>query len=347
MITLFTGMPGAGKTASMLDLLMQVMGDRPIYVHYDPSAKKRPDQVVLAESLRIPHEKINANDWTTQLPDGAILLIDEVQDVWRPRGPGAKVPDAIAALETHRHAGIDFFLTTQAPRLVDANVRSLVNRHVHIRDTGWLGRHWYEWPETNEGLNWKACPVKKRYKLPKKVFEVYQSATIHTAQVRTTPIVFYVAGGAVLLAVGLGLYAAKKIASRNDVPPVPPASMAAEGLQVKSSKGGTAGPIDDRVDWTPRSSSRPESAPAYDSLRVVVAMPVVVGGYCQGDRCVCMDQQGRDSRLTSTECRDWIKNPPFNPYKAPELPTQEKPAPKAPPPGDSMPSVLAAAVPRS
>lgn len=133
MITLFTGMPGAGKTAAMLDVLRELAGDRPVFVHFDPAERLRPEQKLLHETLQIPHQPVNAATWHDQVSDGGILIIDEAQGCWRPRGPASKVPAAIAALETHRHAGVDIFITTQSPRLIDANVRGLVGRHVHIR----------------------------------------------------------------------------------------------------------------------------------------------------------------------------------------------------------------------
>jgi zona occludens toxin len=324
MINLFTGMPGAGKTAAVVGLISKLPGDRPLFVHYDPAAKRRPDQVVLHESLKIPHQPIHADDWPDHLPDDAILIIDEVQDVWRPRASGSKVPNAIAALETHRHSGIDFYLTTQAPRLLDVNVRGLAQRHVHIRDTGWLGRYWYEWPETNDGLNWKTCPVKQKYKLPKKAFELYQSAKSHHQAVRTVPKAFYISLLAfVLLAVMA--YLAFKVVNRSDAPAlpvdlvVPGVTSPAPSLNVSRSldRSGRA-LIDDRVDFIPRVSSKPESAPAYDHLRQIVAMPIVVGGYCVGDTCKCITNQGSDTGLSSSECRSWISNPPFDPYRLPD-----------------------------
>ena len=127
MITLLTGAPGAGKTALLVEWLRTLYTDRPIYVHG-------------LNGLTLDHFEVDGNQWHTELPDGAIVVIAEVQQVWRPRGPGHAPPASVQALETHRHRGIDIFLTTQKPNLLASNVRGLVGRHVHIRDTGWLGR---------------------------------------------------------------------------------------------------------------------------------------------------------------------------------------------------------------
>jgi len=316
MITLFTGMPGAGKTAAMVDLLASLTGDRPIFVHYDPSKKKRPNQVLLHESLKLDHQPCLAENWHLEVPDGAILVIDEVQDVWRPRGSTSRVPDAVQALETHRHGAVDIYMTTQAPRLVDSNVRGLVNRHVHIRDTGWLGRHWYEWPECNESLAWKTCPVKKSYKLPKRAFDLYQSATEHNKSIRMVPAALYWAISFVVFALVAGVMAYRTFSKPIETPAAAAApSLPGNVVANESPPDQTA--VYDYAAFIPRVSSKPESAPAYDALRTVAAMPLVSGGACMGQKCKCYTQQGTDAGLSFRECRQWIDSRPFNPYLDP------------------------------
>lgn len=353
MITLFTGMPGAGKTAAMVDLLSKLSGNRPVFVHYDANSKRDPGQVLLNESLTLPHSECNANNWPQELPHGAILVIDEVQDIWRPRGPGAKVPEAVSALETHRHTGIDVFLTTQSPRLLDVNVRHLVGRHVHIRDTGILGRYWYEWPECNEAMQWKTCVNKRRYKLPKKAFNLYKSSSLHTVAVRGVPLALYVTIGSLLLLAAL-IFAVYKITQR----PVHKAPTNTDQVAVAASGGfrnpasqnfDNSGPIDDRIAWIPRVSSRPESAPAYDHLRVVRVMPIVQAGYCIADDCRCLTQQGTDAGLSQRECKEFVSHPPFDPYRMVEVVAtndQYKPAfkPNSVPSAGSSGSAVSAGV---
>lgn len=324
MITLFTGQPGAGKTAALVHLLSELPGDRPVYVDG-------------LEGLTLPHTKCDASKWHEELPDGAILVIDEVQRVWRPRGSTSKVPDSVAALETHRHNAIDVYCTTQAPRLLDANVRGLVGRHVHIRDTGWLGRHWYEWPECSESLAWKTCPVKKSYKLPKKAFGLYKSAVDHNKPIRTVPAALYWAIAFIVFALIAGVMAYRTFSK--PVEDLKPAAVAAPG---QASSTDAPPPeavfIDDRVAFIPRLSSKPETASAYDSLRTVKVMPMVIGGACMGDKCKCYTAQNTDAGLSAKECRDWIKNPPFNPYAEPErVLVQERPGTLQPSPADLQP----------
>lgn len=322
MITLFTGMPGAGKTVSLVDLLSKLDGTRPIYVDG-------------LEGLTLPHTVVDASNWHNELPDGAILVIDEVQRVWRPRGAGAKVPDAVSALETHRHRGIDIYLTTQAPRLLDSNVRGLVGRHVHIRDTGVLGRHWYEWPETNDAMLWKSCVTKHRISLPKKSFDLYKSASIHTVPIRSTPNALYF-GALALVAFLVLAYFVYGIIKRPAAPPVLPAALSAvmaPGLAlpvVASARDLPPKFIDDRTAFIPRFSPKPESAPAYDHLRLIEVMPVVRTGFCQGEICRCFTDQFTDPGISPADCRRFVEHPPFDHYLVKAPPKHEfKPPPDA------------------
>jgi len=326
MITLFTGSPGAGKTASLVDFLSKLPGDRPIFADG-------------LEGLKLPHTPVDANNWHTELPDGAILVIDEVQRVWRPRGPGSKVPPSVAELETHRHRGIDVFVTTQAPRLMDSNVRGLVGRHVHIRDTGILGRYWYEWPECNDAMNWKTCINKKRISLPKKAFELYKSASLHTVPVRGVPRALIVGFVALLLfaALAFGIYKIyQKTQNGGNPPAVTPTQTTSATAPDRPTINQTELVGYDPLAFIPRVSNRPETAPAFDHLRVVTVMPMVVGGACIGEKCKCITDQGTDAGLSAHECKRWIENPPFNPYRVMKETRTSDPVPPpvatAPPP---------------
>lgn len=286
MITLITGAPGTGKSAALVSLLQQLAKGRAIYCNGIPD-------------LKIDHHELaDPNKWHEDVPDGSIIVIDEVQRVWRPRGPGQKVPPDIAALETHRHRGIDFYIVTQGPRLVDSNVRALVGRHVHLRDIGVLGRYWYEWPECNDqcATAWKNAPIKKRYRLPKAIFSQYKSASEHIKPIRSFPTMLVVMVLALIVTAGLAYRTWGTIAAK-----INPASAASTFATTTPS--GQIGPstqpapvpeafIDDRVAWIPRVSDRPESAPAYDAIRQVINMPVIAGGMCFKGVCKCVTQQG-------------------------------------------------------
>ena len=334
MITLFTASPGGGKTASVVDILAKLpkpgeSGHRPIYVDG-------------LNGLAVPHEVVDAQEWHSKLPDGAILVVDEGQRIWRPRSAGTKVPEAVSSLETHRHRGIDVYLITQAPSLLDSNVRALVGRHVHIRDTGIMGRWWYEWPETNVAMAWKTCVNKRRFSLPKSSFELYKSASIHTKPVRGVPRALLYGAFALLLLSVMVFYAYRSINAKINPPPAAAAQVATGSNVSTVSDGANRRLIDDRSDFIPRVSAKPESAPAYDHIRVVVAMPVVVGGWCQGVTCRCITQQGTNAGLSDAECGRWLANPPFDNYRLPAAAPSQAARHEAPSSVKPIQSVVAA-----
>ena len=328
MITLITGAPGSGKSAALVDLLSQLGKDRVIYVSGIPD-------------LQIPHEELaDPLQWPALVPDGSVIVIDEVQRVWRPRGPGSKVPDSIQALETHRHRGLDFYVVTQSPRLIDSNVRGLVGRHVHLRDIGILGRFWYEWPETCDACSaaWKNAPIKKRYRLPKAAFALYKSASVHIKPLRSFPMMLVVMALSLLLVAGLSWKAYGMISSKISPPAstvVKPRSLDDIVNRPSSVSIPAAQEIGyDTTQFIPRVTNVPESAPAFDHLRVVIAMPQIIGGACMGSKCRCYTAQQTDSGLSVEECRAWLANPPFNPYLVAssggaKAPAEAPPAPPA------------------
>lgn len=320
MITLITGVPGSGKTAAAVDLIVKEYKDRPLYVDG-------------LDGLKIEHETIDVLDWPGNVPDGALVVVDEVQRRWRPRGVGSKVPPSVAALETHRHHGLDFIIITQSPKLVDSNVRGLVGRHVHIRDTGFLGRWAYEWPETNIDLTYRSCQNKRRYVLPRKVFDLYKSASMHVKPIRKLPPMVYMAGLFLVCLVVLGAFAyrsygklsAPSVAAAAPAAPAFPSLSASPDSVPPVVQSITLGPPDERVDFVPRLGGRPWTAPAYDAVRVVVRMPHVAGAICSGERCVCVSDAGERLDLSDSQCREWLDLARFNPYREPPKPAAAVP----------------------
>lgn len=330
MITLITGVPGSGKTAAAVDLIISEYAGRLLYVDG------------LAD-LTLDHQPLDVMQWPADVPDGALIVVDEVQRKWRSRGPASKLPESVAQLETHRHRGLDFIIITQGPRLLDSNVRALVGRHVHIRDTGFMGRWAYEWPECNAELNWSKCQNKRRYKLPKKVFNLYKSASLHNKPVRKIPPMLYIVGALLVSVAGLLYYfksnfnpSGKPVLAEAQLPPIlpgqtlPPESSAVPGQTAKPSF------IDDRVDFMPRVSNVPESAPAYDHLRVIVNMPQIAGGLCTKSGCSCFSQQATKISISHDECKAWMDNPVFDHYRPPAPQQAIIPAAPAAPVGASL-----------
>ncbi|MDO9094590.1 MAG: zonular occludens toxin domain-containing protein [Rubrivivax sp.] len=223
-ITLISGVPGTGKTALCVKLILDYLKEkdpkkrRPIYVANDRDGKP------CIPALDLPFETLeDLTRWHEpgMVPDGAIIIADEVQRLWRTRASGSALSPDLEALATHRHRGIDFILMTQRPGNLHTEVRGLVGRHIHLRNLGVLGRRMSEHTEFGDPAQAKKWLVQSRYKLPKEVFDLYKSAALHVDGKRTIPPALIIAGVGLVGLAGLVLYAVNSIGGR--VSPAAPA----------------------------------------------------------------------------------------------------------------------------
>lgn len=214
-LTLITGTPGAGKTllavsqeaqpvpGSTVEASASCVSHGVTYRAGDAVPRHLFSNV---RGLLVEHTTIDGPDlerWHEWAQPGDVILFDEVQDVWRTRGLGAKVPDAIAALEMHRHRGVDLVLVTQHPMLMDANIRRLVNRHLHVRRIASVVSMIYEWDHCAQPGQVKTALSSRVWWFPRKAFRLYNSAQLHTkAKARLPPVAFVGLAAVVGLAIG-------------------------------------------------------------------------------------------------------------------------------------------------
>lgn len=327
MIVLFTGVPGSGKTSKVVSDLSKIKG-RPIF------AMGIPD-------LKIPHEPVPpVSEWTRleasaedaavkrpvfNFPPNSIIVIDEAQNVYRPRASGSKVPDIVAAFETHRHTGVDFWLITQHPTLLDSNIRKLVGKHLHVHVAP-LGRKLLEWAQCRDpdSKTDRGDAIRIDYKPDKKVFSLYKSAEAHTViKRRLSKSVMLFVACLVLLPIG-GTMVYQRVNAKFEKPK--PTSQTTLG---KIGEPGPAAHVSAPAVSAPRTleavltqfqpvhPNYPESAPAYDAIRVVKAMPVVAGCIKTATWCRCYSQQGTKLEIQAERCADIIANKVFDPYREP------------------------------
>ena len=333
MLTLISGVPGAGKGTVGVDLLLEVLKDgaRPLYVI------EIPEDNVPPVNLKLPHKLIGPESpdpelrdptkWPELVPDGCVIYMPEAQRLWGTAPASARVPHHIEAIGQHRHRGIDIVIDTQNPKLLHDKVRLRVGRLIHLRDLGILGRWWYEWPEVEDVSRWRQAPVKKRFRLPKKVFGLYTSATAHQKPIRSVPPSVYVFAVALVVLIALAARFVYRVNEANSSP----AAEEATKEPAKGPSGLKARPGPDGRGWSlpvtgttltvafmPRLSHDPGSAPAYDHLRQVKVMPRIVGGFCRDGVCRCFTQQGTDPGVPEQACAAFIASPPFDPYREEE-----------------------------
>jgi len=306
MIYLITGVPGSGKTLYAVSTLIQKLAAEKIKGDDGQEIERRvvidgiPDLVIPHEMMAPPlksHEgKTDRGDgdglwnWHKWCKPGDVLVVDEVQRHWRPRGMSTKPPEEITMLETHRHLGVDFIIITQNPMLIDQNVRRLVGRHQHVRRLfGGARAAIYDWDGCSVDVHRTGTATTTYWGYPKDAYKLYKSSELHTKQKQKIPIwlvvpVLGIIGGIFLapqaMAVMTGAATGKGISSKKvEVPPpvlpapvsLPPAP-ATPGQQTTPPVAGTLPPA-------------PLPGTASDK-------PVIAGCIRTATRCGCVDEKG-------------------------------------------------------
>lgn len=334
MITVITGTPGAGKTLYTIEKLLLPQVGKTIKGRDEHGNEVQHERKVYTNinGLQIEHELIDGGDteglrdWQKWAKPGSLIVFDEVQKVWPPRPNGSKIPEDVQALDTHRHLGVDFILITQNVLNVDRHIHALGGRHLHVRRVANMPLATvYEWDHISRGLLYSKAISKAPWKYSKKVFKLYKSSELHTKQPRRIPgLVWFILFGLAAMAV-LTPQVFERIGGRLSGKPVvsnekPAAVSGAPGAAPSPAQPAQAvvpAFVDERIDFMPRLSDRPWTAPAYDQLRVVVRMPSVDGAMCSAKHgCVCFNE-GERLDMSSDACRDWLDGSKFNPYKIP------------------------------
>ena len=322
-ILLITATPGGGKTALAVDIMAEAVANgRPLYVMGIPDLKLPhftcPPIAEWTETRTDPDNPELSMPFFT-FPPNSLIVLDEAQRVFRLRAAASKVPDHVAAFETVRHTGVTFLLITQHPNFIDSHIRNLVGQHVHLRDVGMLGRWYYEWPETSDPKTFQSAPIKKRWKLPKKSFDLYKSSSLHIKRNYSIPPAMMIFLFAMVFLIGGGYFMYGRIQSK--INPEAKTESQKAIAAVASGSGAQASPVQPATDpvamlqeFVAVVPGRPETAPAFDVIRQVKIMPRVAGCIQTAIRCTCQNQQGLDAGLDDLQCKNWIAKPPFDPY---------------------------------
>ena len=309
MIYLITGVPGSGKTLYAVSTLIQKLLSQQTK---DKNGVLQPRRLVVdnIKKLVLPHELMaglvedaagefvpedkEANglwNWQTWAQQGDILVIDEVQRHWRPRGLGTRIPPEIKALETHRHKGLDFVIITQNPMLIDTNVRRLVGSHQHVRRLFGMQRALiYAWDACQSNVGSVSGATKTMWNYPTSAYKLYESSQLHTKQNFKLPMWL---GIPVLALVGLLFLFPRLLGMGSNVKDgkslfsgAPAAAASAPAS--KASAGATPSLFPSvQVPGVPASSAPVPSSPASSS-----DAPQFSGCIKSDKRCLCFDSKG-------------------------------------------------------
>jgi len=321
MIYLITGAPGTGKSLYAVSKLVQELVAQKL--QKDGKEISRRLVVDNIPNLLLPHELMDPGtwedgqvkagegqgvwNWQDWCRPGDVIVIDEVQRHWRPRGNGTKVPPQIAALETHRHKGVDFVIITQSPMLVDQNVRRLVNRHQHVRRLFGMQRAIiYDFDSCNQTLSLSQATAKTFFNYPKSAYELYKSSELHTKPKQKIPLILALP---VLAIVGLFAAAPGALATMKGVMGGKGISQAAAPAAAASSPKPVASLPPLTVPGAPPGFVQAgDNTPKAPPLSMPLEKQKFAGCIAVNDRCGCFDNQGAKVDVDVSICRDTTRN---------------------------------------
>lgn len=273
--------------------------------------------------------------WFLWVQKNSVIFIDEAQRFYRPRPAGSKIPLHIRMVEVARHYGMHFVFVSQAPRLIDINLRTHIEKHIHL-DKTWKG-----------GLKFEAIgcmdidskqdrkdAVKSSYTPPAHLWtpvKLYHSSSLHLKVKHKIPKMVFMAVAAIPLLVFIIYMIVLQVKKNHiDKNPVAAVSGSLPGALVAGAKSGVLATDtseekkDNKIEkyieeFKPLIPGRPETAPAYNGLRKVVVMPVISACLKSATACLCYSQQG--TRLTEVppeRCEQILETGQgFDPYTLP------------------------------
>lgn len=308
-LTLITGLPGHGKGIFSLDTInkLQQVSQRPVYYHN-------------VKDLALKwHELKDAKDWIN-CPEGSIILLDEAWQTF-PLRPNAQIPPKyVAELATHRHKGYDIFIVTQQPSQLDSFVRKLVDHHYHIvRKFGAESANVHQFVGlNNDPQRSRKNSIKHSYKYPKKVYEWYKSAEVHTVQTKRPMRIYFLWFGVPIL-MALSIFYINKMLN-------PKSGMIADGIQsgikgdakqldkngnqlINTSQNQGQGEILNYIEaHQPQIADMPFTAPIYNEIVQPVTAPYPAACVIMRNKCKCYTQQGTKLDTSESVCRQIVEN---------------------------------------
>lgn len=300
-----TGLPGNGKTLYTLHTVEQERkkSGRSVYYHGIPI-----DTAKLPEWLPLDDPK----EWY-KVPSGSIVVLDEAQKTFVKRGNGAVVPEYVSALETLRHHGIELWLITQHPMLIDSHARKLIGDHRHlVRAFGAQAATIHRWNSVQEQCDKSRADSEAQvWTYPAYVFGWYKSAEIHTIK-RRLPRAFWLLVSVPLVLAACVWVMLKWYQSRLPQAPVEKTlsggvvNVPAARIPARQEGASRKTKVQYLEDHIARLPGLPHTAPVYDEVTRPAEAPYPAA--CvefQGD-CRCYTQQATRMAVPLDLCRSIV-----------------------------------------
>lgn len=351
-ITMITGLPRAGKSLWTI-------------VHVKERAEREKRQVYTCNIPGITIDgwkEIDHPDKWMDIPDGSILIVDEVQDFWpntkMPGGP----PKPILELSKHGKRGIDIYFITQEPNLIHSTPRDLCAEHYYVV-RAWGSHN----ALVHKFTRYELHPEKQRkkaekmpFRYPKEAFGWYKSADVHNIKRKIPLRIVALPIGVVVIVVGgwFGLQTFLATVSGKSEPGAltnllsgkPPAGLPGSATAPAArpqaaapapSGGGRAAPLtlaEYAQARTPRVEGLPHTAPVFDEVTRPVYAPRPAACVSMGKRCECYTQQGTQLRTPRDLCLQIVDRGYFMEWRDETVHASPAPAPASPAPDSAAPA---------
>lgn len=337
MITLCTGLPGASKTLNTIKMVREDKMYQGREVYYFGIAELSP------EFGWIELTKEEAINWW-DLPDGSVIIFDEVYKLFPLRGPSKEPPFHVAKMAEHRHKGFDFILIAQAATgQFDSFVRKVIERHYHFERKFGTSRvvclEFQKCCDNVEDYHRRQSAIKRTIKIDKSYFGKYKSTSINTMQSRLpwsklaglSALLIFVCG---LFYVGFSSFAsradntqASQQQTQQTVPHYPnPQDYGFESASYRTSQV-------TKEDWYNARVARVEgfahTAPVYDDITKPVTFPrpncVIwdVEERSGPSECRCYSQQATRMDVPPNICLQIVKHGWFD-HTRPDTPEEKQ-----------------------
>lgn len=319
MLKLVTGLPGAGKTSNELwDFLHNKdYANRPKYCTPIKGFNAVDHGVIEIEHIK---------GWR-ELPDGAVLICDEVQRFCG-TDLGREAPDWVQDFAVHRHSGKDFILITQSPMFIHPFARKLANPHVNYHRPFNMKAVRYSWEGVQNDPTSKAAKnlgLSQMVKTDPKVFTLYTSTVLDTHKAKPPYKILVIFALFLMLAIAGGWYAFNRVVHIKD-PVIDPGAEQVQAVVRASAEptpfespalpAGETKPVWTEETIKPRLAGNLYTAPVYDNLTAPTDFPRV--GACMASEsrgsCNCYTQQGTPIDVPKSACLVFVKNGAFDPW---------------------------------
>lgn len=302
-----TGLPGNGKTLYTISTVKKLAEEsgRSVYYH----------GIEVTDSSALPWLPLDDPLEWHKAPAGSIVVLDEAQKIFVKRPTGARVPEYVAALETLRHSGIELWLITQHPMLIDSHARKLIGDHRHlVRAFGANAATVHRWNSVQEQCDKvRDSSESSVWVYPTVAYGWYKSAEIHTIK-RRLPRAFWV-----LVTVPIIIAVCVWVMFRwyqSRLPKLPEVHPASQLVATVGPSNRPASAVKTKLEWfegmVPRVPGLAYTAPVYDKITEPVRAPYPAGCvqreaseiYDHPAQCLCYTDQGTRLEMPEPLCRD-------------------------------------------